>query len=134
MCLCTSISIYLYIYISIYLSIYNIYIHIYVYVYITVASWACDCLHVDAFCIVPCSLCLTAQRKISAYLYAHKSDYDFLHKTWMTYMKRTDAPPLKVVVEDASHLTDHMATSLFFWLPRIEPGGIFGISTQKIDL
>ena len=39
-------------------------------------------------------------------------------------MKRPDAPPLKVVVEDASHLAEHMAISLFFWFPRIEPGGI----------
>lgn len=39
-------------------------------------------------------------------------------------MKRPDAPPLKVVVEDASHISQHMATSLFFWFPRIEPGGI----------
>lgn len=52
------------------------------------------------------------------------SDYNFLNHTWMTYMNRTDAPPLRVVVEDASHLSQHMATSVFFWLPRIAPGGI----------
>jgi hypothetical protein len=52
------------------------------------------------------------------------SNYVFLHKTWTTNMKRPDAPPLKVVVEDASHLADHMAKSLFFWFPRIEPGGL----------
>ena len=52
------------------------------------------------------------------------SSYEFLLETWTTKMKRSDAPPLKVVVEDASHLADHMAKSLFFWFPRIEPGGI----------
>lgn len=52
------------------------------------------------------------------------NDYDFLIKTWTSEMKRLDAPPLKVVIDDASHLSEHMATSLFFWIPRIEPGGI----------
>lgn len=52
------------------------------------------------------------------------SDYNFLKETWTTKMKRPDAPPLHVVIDDASHLHDHMATSLFFWFPRIEPGGI----------
>ena len=42
-------------------------------------------------------------------------------------MKRPDAPPLKVVVDDGSHLAEHMAASLFFWLPRIEPGGMLVI-------
>lgn len=52
------------------------------------------------------------------------SDYDFLHKVWTTEMKRPDAPPLKVVVDDGAHLAQHMATTLFFWFPRIEPGGV----------
>lgn len=52
------------------------------------------------------------------------SDYEFLHNIWMTEMKRPDAPPLKVVVDDGSHLAQHMAASLFFWIPRIEPGGM----------
>mmetsp|Transcript_30517 Transcript_30517/g.46539 ORF Transcript_30517/g.46539 Transcript_30517/m.46539 type:complete len:372 (+) Transcript_30517:53-1168(+) len=52
------------------------------------------------------------------------SDYDFLKEIWETKMKRPGAPPLKVVIDDASHLYQHMATSLFFWFPRIEPGGI----------
>lgn len=52
------------------------------------------------------------------------NEYDFLHKTWTDEMKRPDAPPLKVVVDDGAHVAEHMATSLFFWLPRIEPGGI----------
>ena len=55
------------------------------------------------------------------------SDYDFLKDTWTTKMKRPDAPPLKVVIDDASHLHGHMATSLFYWFPRIEPGGILVI-------
>jgi len=52
------------------------------------------------------------------------SNYDFLHTTWTTEMKRADAPPLMVVVDDGSHQHKHMAASLFFWFPRIEPGGI----------
>jgi len=52
------------------------------------------------------------------------NEYDFLHHTWTTKMKRPDAPPLMVVVDDGSHLSQHMATSLFFWFPRIQPGGI----------
>ncbi len=52
------------------------------------------------------------------------SSYDFLNEIWTKEMKRPGAPPLKVVIDDASHLSKHMAASLFFWLPRIEPGGI----------
>ena len=52
------------------------------------------------------------------------NDYNFLKEVWTTKMKRPDAPPLKVVIDDASHEHAHMATSLFFWFPRIEPGGI----------
>lgn len=52
------------------------------------------------------------------------SDFGFLNKIWTTKMKRPDAPPLKVVIDDGSHLHDHMATTLFYWFPRIEPGGI----------
>jgi len=52
------------------------------------------------------------------------SDYDFLHKVWKTEMKREDAPPLKVVVDDGAHLGDQMAATLFFWIPRIEAGGM----------
>ena len=62
------------------------------------------------------------------------NDYDFLHKIWMTEMKRPGAPPLKVVVDDGSHISEHMATSLFFWIPRIEPGGILVMEDiQPID-
>jgi hypothetical protein len=42
----------------------------------------------------------------------------------MTHMKRPDAPPLKVVVEDASHMSEHMVASVFFWFPRLAPGGL----------
>ena len=52
------------------------------------------------------------------------SQYEFLKETWEKYMKREDAPPLKVVVDDGAHLAEQMAMSLFFWIPRIEPGGI----------
>ncbi|KAL7526179.1 hypothetical protein ACHAWF_001664 [Thalassiosira exigua] len=52
------------------------------------------------------------------------SSYDFLKGVWDNSMKRLDAPPLKVVIDDAAHLAEHMAMSLFFWFPRIEPGGV----------
>ena len=52
------------------------------------------------------------------------SDFDFLKGIWTTHMKRPDAPPLRVVVDDASHKSEHQAASVFFWFPRIEPGGI----------
>ena len=51
-------------------------------------------------------------------------DVNFLHKVWTTEMNRTDAPPLKIVVDDASHLAAHMAQSVFFWFPRIQPRGL----------
>ena len=53
------------------------------------------------------------------------STWEFLNFTWTTHMHRgPEAPPLRVVIEDASHLAQHMATSVFFWFPRIQPGGI----------
>ena len=57
------------------------------------------------------------------------SNFEFLHRIYSTEMQRPDAtaPPLKVVIDDASHLFEHMAQSLFFWFPRIEPGGILVI-------
>ena len=39
-------------------------------------------------------------------------------------MKRPDSPPLKVVVDDAAHISEHMVMTVFFWFPKIEPGGI----------
>jgi hypothetical protein len=53
------------------------------------------------------------------------SNYKVLHEVWTTKMKRPGSPPLKVVVEDASHIAEPMAMSLFFWFPKIEPGGVF---------
>lgn len=58
------------------------------------------------------------------------SSFDFLNKTWTTQMKRGPdgtAPPLKVVIDDGSHLSEHMATSIFFWFPRLAPGGLLFI-------
>ena len=56
------------------------------------------------------------------------SDLNFLHQIWTTQMKKRGgpdaAPPLQIVIDDASHQAKHMATSLFFWFPRIAPGGI----------
>lgn len=69
-------------------------------------------------------------KRYKEYLDAHRlhcgdaSDYSFLKKIWETEMNRPDAPPLKVVIDDASHKAMHMAISLFFWFPRIQPGGI----------
>jgi hypothetical protein len=53
------------------------------------------------------------------------SDLEFLNQTWINEMKRPNAPPLKMVVDDGSHLAEHMAASMFFWFPRIQPRGLF---------
>lgn len=55
------------------------------------------------------------------------SDVTWLHHIWTTQMHRPDAPPLKVVVDDGAHLSSHMVQSVFFWFPRIEPGGLLVI-------
>jgi len=63
------------------------------------------------------------------------SSYEFLLATWTQTMKRPAdpttgakaAPPLKVVIEDASHFSHHQTAAVFFWFPRIEPGGIMVI-------
>ena len=39
-------------------------------------------------------------------------------------MKRPDSPPLKIVVDDGAHIAEHMAQTVFFWFPRIEPRGL----------
>ena len=51
------------------------------------------------------------------------SNYDFLINTWTKHIQPL-GPPLKVVVDDASHRTNHQAASVFFWFPRIAPGGL----------
>jgi hypothetical protein len=62
------------------------------------------------------------------------SDFKFLHDVWKNKMHRPDAPPLKIVVDDGSHLAWHMAQSVFFWFPRIEPGGLMVVEDiQPID-
>mmetsp|Transcript_9608 Transcript_9608/g.15997 ORF Transcript_9608/g.15997 Transcript_9608/m.15997 type:complete len:381 (-) Transcript_9608:132-1274(-) len=55
------------------------------------------------------------------------SNTTYLDNIWRTKMHRPDAPPLMVVVDDGSHLSAHMAQSVFFWFPRIEPGGLLVI-------
>mmetsp|Transcript_5096 Transcript_5096/g.7090 ORF Transcript_5096/g.7090 Transcript_5096/m.7090 type:complete len:396 (+) Transcript_5096:67-1254(+) len=52
------------------------------------------------------------------------SDVNYLDEVWRKSMKRPDAPPLKIVVDDGAHLAPHMAQSVFFWFPKIEPRGI----------
>ncbi|KAG7343357.1 hypothetical protein IV203_021302 [Nitzschia inconspicua] len=52
------------------------------------------------------------------------SNVTWLDEIYTKYMHRPDAPPLKIVVEDGSHLSQHMMQSMFFWFPRIEPGGM----------
>jgi len=52
------------------------------------------------------------------------SDVNFLDKVWKNSMKRADAPPLKIVVDDGAHLSAHMAQSVFYWFPKIEPHGM----------
>jgi hypothetical protein len=52
------------------------------------------------------------------------SDVNFLHSVWTNEMKRPDAPPLMIVVDDGAHLSEHMAQTVIFWFPRIEPRGL----------
>jgi len=52
------------------------------------------------------------------------NDVNFLMDVWENKMKVPGAPPLKFVVDDGSHEAAHMAQTVLFWLPRIEPGGI----------
>ena len=52
------------------------------------------------------------------------NNVNYLMNVWTKEMKRPGAPPLKVVVDDGSHEAAHMAQSVMFWLPRIEPGGL----------
>lgn len=52
------------------------------------------------------------------------SDVKYLDHVWKTSMKRPDAPPLKIVVDDGAHLSAHMAQTVFFWFPKIEPRGM----------
>jgi hypothetical protein len=63
------------------------------------------------------------------------SDVNWLYDVYSKHMRRPDAPPLKFVVEDASHLAPHMVQSVFFWFPRIEPGGLLIVEDiQPIDI
>ena len=48
----------------------------------------------------------------------------WLDEIWNTKMKRKNAPPLMLVVDDGAHLAAHMALSVFFWFPRIQPRGL----------
>lgn len=54
----------------------------------------------------------------------------FLSKIWTEEMKRPDAPPLKVVVKTSynwTHKAADIVQSIFFWFPRIQPGGMMVI-------
>ena len=79
----------------------------------------------------PCGNFAAKNKNYQQYLDAHRlhcgdaSDLDFLNRIWTTEMKRPDAPPLKMVVDDGSHLSEHMAASMFYWFPRIQPRGLF---------
>jgi hypothetical protein len=52
------------------------------------------------------------------------ADVNFLHSVWKNEMKRPNSPPLMIVVDDGAHLAEHMAQTVFFWFPRIEPRGL----------
>lgn len=52
------------------------------------------------------------------------NDVEYLHSVWNGQMKRPDAPPLKIVIDDGAHVAAHMAQSVFFWFPRIAPRGL----------
>lgn len=63
------------------------------------------------------------------------SNLDFLNRIWSREMNRPNAPPLKVVVDDGSHLSRHMAQSVMFWFPRIQPRGLMIVEDiQPINL
>jgi len=49
------------------------------------------------------------------------NDVNYLNEVWTTSMNRVGAPPLRVVVDDGAHIAEHMAQTVFFWFPRIEP-------------
>ena len=59
------------------------------------------------------------------------SNLEFLDNIWRTNMHRPGTPPLHTVVDDGSHLSWHMAQSVFFWFPRIEPGGLMVVKDIK---
>jgi hypothetical protein len=48
----------------------------------------------------------------------------WLNEVWTKEMRRDDAPPLMIVVDDGAHLAAHMAQSMFYWFPRIQPRGL----------
>jgi len=52
------------------------------------------------------------------------NDVNWLDQVWTTHMKRADAPPLMIVVDDGAHLAAHMAQSMFYWFPRIQSRGL----------
>jgi hypothetical protein len=53
------------------------------------------------------------------------TDYDVLMKTWNAMKEgRADPPPLKLVIDDAAHISSHMVTTVFFWFPKLAPGGL----------
>jgi hypothetical protein len=63
------------------------------------------------------------------------SKIEWINQIWSNHMKRNDAPPLKLVIDDGSHLSKNLATSLFFWFPRIEPGGYLVLEgIQPVDV
>lgn len=52
------------------------------------------------------------------------NNVEFLESVWKNEMKRPGAPPLRIVVDDGAHIDQHMAQTVFFWLPRLEPRGL----------
>ncbi|GKZ00334.1 hypothetical protein MPSEU_000986300 [Mayamaea pseudoterrestris] len=52
------------------------------------------------------------------------TDYDTLVDVWGKMRASPNAPPLKLVVDDGAHISDHMVKAVFFWFPRMAPGGL----------
>jgi len=48
------------------------------------------------------------------------ANFEFLHSVYTKQFKDNN---LKIVLDDASHVPKHMVATVWFWLPRIEPGG-----------
>ena len=52
-----------------------------------------------------------------------QSDLDFLDDVWAR-LRRPGAPPLMAVIDDGSHKSADMLASVFYWFPKIAPGGV----------
>ena len=57
----------------------------------------------------------------------------WINEIWTEKMSRPDAPPLKIVVDDGAHIAEHMAQTVFFWFPRIQPRGVLIVEVNLLS-